>query len=269
MVTAHDVNNVTFQKAVRGYRAEEVDSFLDRIAEQLQENENEIQALKKSGDELRGNLYLLAQKIEVYRADEDNLKSALINAQRMGENVIREAKQKSDGILRDAANKADGIVRDAQEEYAAQLIELQRVKAEVGQFKADVLSLYKRHIESLSTLPEEEVEELKPEPEELEALEESASASAPVVEVAAVAASQIQTEELPVEPSATEFTPAPAASVEEFEDGLTQEPATEEPKTLVSSFWEKDEGDLKEATATLEKEESSVFQGFKGVKFSD
>ncbi len=265
MVTVHDVNNVTFQKAVRGYRAEEVDSFLDRIAEQLQENENEIQALRKSGDELKGNLYLLAQKIEAYRADEDNLKSALINAQRMGENVIREAKQKSDGILRDAANKADAIVLDAQEEYAAQSIELQRVKAEVGQFKADVLSLYKRHIESLSTLPEDEVEELEPEPEEMEAPEESAPA--PVVEVAAVP--QTQTEELPVEPSATEFAPAPAASVEEFEDGLAQEPATEEPKTLVSSFWEKDEGDLKEATATLEKEESGVFQGFKGVKFSD
>ena len=48
-------------------------------------------------------MQILAQRIEGYRADEDTLKTALLNAQRLGENVIHEAKQKAEGILREAS----------------------------------------------------------------------------------------------------------------------------------------------------------------------
>ena len=43
------------------------------------------------------------------------LKSALINAQRMGENVIREANQKAEDILHRANLRGDDIIRDANE----------------------------------------------------------------------------------------------------------------------------------------------------------
>ena len=53
--------------------------------------------------------------MESYEADGDMLKSALINAQRMGENVIREANQKSEEILHRANLRGDDIIRDANE----------------------------------------------------------------------------------------------------------------------------------------------------------
>ena len=43
------------------------------------------------------------------------LKSALINAQRMGENVIRETNQKAEEIIHRANLRGDDIIRDANE----------------------------------------------------------------------------------------------------------------------------------------------------------
>ena len=115
--------------------------------------------------------------MENYEADGDMLKSALINAQRMGENVIREANQKSeeilhranlhgDDIIRDAnellqkaSDRADEIINEANEKKLAEEREYDRVRLEVTRFKSDVLNLYRSHVESLSRLPEFQKEE--------------------------------------------------------------------------------------------------------------
>ncbi len=261
MLTAHDVATAVFAKAVRGYRVEDVDAILDDVAAQLEANETEIAALKKANEELKANMYLLAQKIEEYRTDEENLKSALVNAQRMGENVIREAKQKGEGILRDATVRADSIVIDAQEENAVQCIELQRVRAEVAQFKADVLSLYKRHIESLSTLPETEDYPLRERQDEYLPEKPAVPAAPAPVPV------PVQPDPPAPKPVPTPVQPEPVqAPVPEPEPAPVQTP---QEVLDVNSFWAQDESNLSQAEAALTKEEQPVFQGFKGIKFSD
>lgn len=44
-------------------------------------------------------MYILAEKVDQYRNDEETLKTALLNAQRMGESVIHEARQKAETII--------------------------------------------------------------------------------------------------------------------------------------------------------------------------
>ncbi len=300
MMTAQDVNAVMFQKAVRGYRAEDVDKLLDDVAAQIEADAAEIESLKKANEELKANMYLLAQKIEEYRSDEENLKSALINAQRMGENVIREAKQKADGIVREASMRADGIVLQAQEENEEHLAELQRVKAEVGHFKADVLSLYKRHIESLSTLPEapqNDIDELE-EPvviapvkstavrkEKVEIITSFAPDAPPIVVSAPVKPVVPAEPEMPVVQEAAPApapVPAPAPLSEvPMADFFVNEPVQPAPtpeaepepapaqEESVDSFWSQDENELKEEVPVPEKAENSAFSAFKGIKFSD
>ena len=170
MISPQEIRTVTFDKVMRGYRTEDVDALLQQLAQQMEE----LQAEKESTEK---KLYVLAQKVEEYRKDEDNLKTALLNAQRMGENVIKEAKQKAESILREAGIKAEDITRAAQEQVSEEQLELERVKAEVAQFKNSVLSLYKQHIESLSTLPGDEPEE--PEEEPSSPAEEEPEAAAP------------------------------------------------------------------------------------------
>lgn len=152
MLTINEIRNVTFDKTMRGYRCEDVDDFLKNVANQMEEQEATIADMDKK-------LQILAQRIEGYRADEDTLKTALLNAQRLGENVIHEAKQKAESILREASLKAESLNEQARGQVLEQKMELERVQSEVAHFKASVLSLYKSHIESLSTLPGNETEQ--------------------------------------------------------------------------------------------------------------
>ncbi len=161
---SNEIRTVTFDKSMRGYRCEDVDAFLHRVADQVDQQEATIADLEKK-------LQILAQRIEGYRADEDTLKTALLNAQRLGENVIHEAKQKAESILREASLKAESLNEQAKGQVLEQRMELERVQSEVAHFKASVLSLYKSHIESLSTLPGGEAEQQEEEQPETEVQE--------------------------------------------------------------------------------------------------
>ena len=143
------IHNVTFDRVMRGYRPEEVDAYLDQVAAELERLQTEKADLEKK-------MYILAEKVDQYRNDEETLKTALLNAQRMGESVIHEARQKAETILYDATNKANQARDEALEKVAEEELLLSRLKAEVAHFKSDILNLYKQHIESLSLLPGEE-----------------------------------------------------------------------------------------------------------------
>ena len=99
MLTPQDVRAAQFEKNIRGYRTEEVDRFLDKVEEQLKQDEDQAEELRRQIAELTAENQRLHKEMESYEADGDMLKSALINAQRMGENVIWEANQKSEEIL--------------------------------------------------------------------------------------------------------------------------------------------------------------------------
>ena len=185
------------------------------------------------------------------------LKSALINAQRMGENVIREANQKAEDILHRANLRGDDIIRDANEllqkasDRADEIIseatdkkqaeerEYERVRLEVTRFKSDVLNLYRSHVESLSRLPEFQREQPAPAEEEKvsEQPEEAVSAAEPAVE------QPVLTEE---------------EAPEEGEDTSADEQS--------EAFWAQDESQLK---LEIPPEARPDYAAFQGVQFSD
>ena len=93
MITPELIASKRFDKAMGGFRQDEVEEFLNQVAE-------EYGALVKEKEELEEKINLLAEKIEQYRADEDSLRSALIGAQKLGDSVIRDSKIKAENILR-------------------------------------------------------------------------------------------------------------------------------------------------------------------------
>ncbi len=147
MLTSEDVRRVTFDKAMRGYRCEDVNDYLKQVADSMD-------ALRAQNDDLQKKLTVLGQRIEQYRAEEDTLHTTLINAQRLGENVIKEAKQKAAEVLRAANIKAEDREQRARDEVELSKQELTTLKKESNDFRKTLMTLYRKHIELITTMPE-------------------------------------------------------------------------------------------------------------------
>ena len=147
MISSEDVRRVTFDKAMRGYRCDDVDDYLKQVAESMD-------ALAAKNDEMQKNLVVLAQRIDQYRAEEDTLSTTMINAQRLGENVIREAKQKAAEIIRAANMKADDREQRARDDVELAKQEIVTLKSEADSFKRSLMEMYRKHINLISKMPE-------------------------------------------------------------------------------------------------------------------
>lgn len=87
MLTPDKIKEKSFQTTGRGsYRAEDVDNFLSEVTASYE------QMFKENGDLIK-KITLLAKKIEEYRADEESLKMALLNAQKLADKIVAEAKE--------------------------------------------------------------------------------------------------------------------------------------------------------------------------------
>ena len=146
MISSEDVRRVTFDKAMRGYRCEDVDDYLRQVADSMD-------ALSAENEELQKKLVLLAQRIDQYRAEEDTLHTTLINAQRLGENIIKEAKQKAAEVIRAANIRAEDREQRARDEVELAHQELTTIHKETTNFNKSLFEMYRRQIQILQEIP--------------------------------------------------------------------------------------------------------------------
>lgn len=179
MLSTSEILSKKFDKSgMFGYKAEEVDRFIKEVAK-------DYDKLQTENEQLERKLEVLADKINEYREEEDSLRSAILGAQKLGDSVVRESKQKAEIILTDANVRAQRIVEDAQRQIETERLTLSRMQKEVALFKNKLLTSYRKHIELISTLPGEEVETAAEEPETepvIEPIEEPVEE--PVLEIA-------------------------------------------------------------------------------------
>lgn len=173
MINADAIREAKFEKtAVFGYKTEDVDLFLDEIAKAFEKFEEEKADLEEK-------IVVLAEAIENYREQEESLKTTLLAAQRLSDSLVKEAKVKAEEILENAkleaeqleketSKKRDSAEREINREMDKERKNLLRIQKEVTSFKANLLDLYKHHLDIITALPEFEEEE----EEELEITEE-------------------------------------------------------------------------------------------------
>ena len=113
MLTIDEIKNISFRKATLngGYRAEDVDSFIDEVIVSFEQ-------LKKEKTNLVHKIDVLATRVEQYRADEETVRNALLASQKVADACIREAKEKAAKIVRDAETKAQTLLVDANNIYS-------------------------------------------------------------------------------------------------------------------------------------------------------
>lgn len=127
MLTPAQVKNHRFEASGRGhYRADAVDTFLDEVYESYS------QMFKENGDLVR-KIGLLADKVEEYRNDEDNIRAALLTAQRMADKIVKEAKESVEEQISDAQKTAQNLIDEARQKANAMIEEARASAKETGE----------------------------------------------------------------------------------------------------------------------------------------
>jgi cell division initiation protein len=166
MLTLNDIINASFRKTkFSGYHTDDVDNFIDQVKDSYDqllkksmEQTEAYETLAHEKAELEKKLAVLAEKVEEYRKDEGEIKTALVSAQKLGEASVREARHKAEIILKDASLKAERIVGTAKSDVLEQQNELEDLKKKVVDFRTKLLSVYKEHLTMIDAIPTQKEE---------------------------------------------------------------------------------------------------------------
>ena len=193
-----ETEDIKFRTAFMGYQKSEVDAYVTRVKiefeehekqkkkleEELQEQKTEIEDQQKRLDENEKKYEDLKREYEEYRnrmeaegADPKTIQDAILNAQRMSEIVIVEAQQKAMDIrekarqdkkqqeeegkklVEDAKAEALRVTSEAELRCDSLQHEYDRILLDVTGFKAEIMKMYRKHMELLAALPPKEIVE--------------------------------------------------------------------------------------------------------------
>ena len=148
MITPQDIKEKTFEKALfGGYDMAAVDSFLEEIS-------SDLALLQKENATLKGKMKVLVDKVEEYRGNEDALRMAVVSAQRLGNIIERESREKADAMVADATAEADRITREARVEVEMEKARLDEAKKTSAQFVENMELLCNRQLSFLGKVGE-------------------------------------------------------------------------------------------------------------------
>lgn len=166
----NEIGSKEFNKSsMFGYKPSEVDEYLDELGK-------EFEHLATKNTELQAKLEILALKVKEYRANEEQLKTSILDAQKRANDIINEATEKSENMLKSAKEQSEKIVDDAklksislineakeqydrikaesEKEQSGSKIALENLQREVTEFKANLVELYKKHLSEVIAMPE-------------------------------------------------------------------------------------------------------------------
>ena len=157
MVTVKDIRDKEFLKQKHGYSEDEVDEFLDEIADQMEALIQENKTLMQQAQEARAmadkaisermaapapQAQVAAPVIQAvpevkpiqttdeayFRNLESTLRETLLSAQRIADDTVSEAKKKAVAMVSDAEEKASAVIAQQKAEIDSAKVELEGVR---------------------------------------------------------------------------------------------------------------------------------------------
>ena len=149
-LTALDIHHKEFRHSLRGYSEEEVDAFLDEVAD-------EVDRLFKENIDLNEKLDAANERVRGYQSMEATLNNTLVAAQRSAEEIVAKAGLEADSMLRDAELKSKEIIHNALQKKQQVANELVRIKQAEEEFRNRYEALLQTQLRAITelTLPDD------------------------------------------------------------------------------------------------------------------
>lgn len=145
-VTPLDIRRKEFKRSMRGYADEEVDIFLDEVAD-------EFERLYQENAEMQDRLQRLEEQLASHAQLKAALEKTLVSAQLQADQMTANARKESELIMRDAELKARDIVSESYSETQKVQQTLVQLKHLEEDFRFKFRSLLEAHLKLLNDAP--------------------------------------------------------------------------------------------------------------------
>ena len=145
LLTSMDITNKEFKKVIRGYDSEEVDEFLEKIAEDYEELYKENSALKEQ-------VFVLKDKIEHFSKMEDTIQNTLLLAQNAADQAKQSSQKEAELIIKNANDSAQRILDKANNNIVQVNEEYERIKQEFIKFRAKFRNFMNTQMDTFNSL---------------------------------------------------------------------------------------------------------------------
>ncbi|MBE5765924.1 MAG: DivIVA domain-containing protein [Clostridiales bacterium] len=170
-ITVKEIRNKQFASQRNGYNKDEVDDFLDELADQLEDLIKENLSLAKQLMErpaVESQPVFFEKPVEVHKEStpatseagydepsyfknlETTLRETLINAQRVADETIAEARKKSAQMVAEAETTAASMLASAKADADAAKSEADELRKNSGEYRAQFLQLIENQIHLLN-----------------------------------------------------------------------------------------------------------------------
>ena len=137
-ITPLDIQQQQFKTRFRGFDIREVDAFLEQMAETVESLHKENQNL---GDEVRR----LELEIQGYRKREETFKRALLNSQKVLDQMKDNARRSAELLIAEAEVKAEKILNKAHNRLAQLHEDITELKRQRTQIEVQISSIIEAH----------------------------------------------------------------------------------------------------------------------------
>lgn len=144
-LTPLDIHHKEFGHSLRGYNEEQVDAFLDEVAD-------EFERLFKENIDLSERLEAAGERVRTYQAMEATLQNTMVAATRSAEEIGAKARNEAEMTVRDAELKAKEIIHNALQQKQKVANELIRIKQAEEEFRSRYRSLLESQMRSVAEI---------------------------------------------------------------------------------------------------------------------
>ncbi|MBT8332321.1 MAG: DivIVA domain-containing protein [Deltaproteobacteria bacterium] len=137
-ITPLDIQQQQFKTRFRGFDIREVDAFLEQMAETFE-------TLQKTNQNLSDEVRRLELEIQGYRKREETFKRALLNSQKVLDQMKDNARKSAELIIAESEVKAEKILNKAHNRLAQLHEDILELKRQRTQIEVQISSIIEAH----------------------------------------------------------------------------------------------------------------------------
>ena len=137
-ITPLDIQQQKFKTKIRGFDVREVDAFLEQMA-------NAFEGLQRTHKHLQEEVRRLELEIQGYRKREETFKRALLNSQKVLDQMKDNARKSAELIIAEAEVKAEKILNNAHNRLAQLHEDISELKRQRTQIEVQIGSIVEAH----------------------------------------------------------------------------------------------------------------------------